>query len=31
MVRLLETLEELDEVSDVYSNVEIADEVLARR
>lgn len=31
MVQLLETLEGLDEVSEVYSNVEIADEVLARR
>jgi YebC/PmpR family DNA-binding regulatory protein len=30
MVQLLEALEELDEVRDVYSNVEIADEVLAR-
>ena len=29
MVQLLEALEELDEVRDVYSNVEIADEVLA--
>ena len=30
MVQLLEALEELDEVQDVYSNVEISDEVLAR-
>jgi transcriptional/translational regulatory protein YebC/TACO1 len=30
MVRLLETLEALDGVRDVYSNVEIADEVLER-
>src|SRR5256886_17317336 len=30
MVHLLEALEELDEVRDVYSNVEISDEVLAR-
>ena len=30
MVQLLETLEDLDEVRDVYSNVEISDEVLAR-
>jgi len=30
MVRLLETLEDLDEVRNVYSNVEISDEVLAR-
>jgi transcriptional/translational regulatory protein YebC/TACO1 len=30
MVRLLEALEQLDEVREVYSNVEIADEVLAR-
>jgi len=30
MVRLLAALEELDEVRDVYSNVEISDEVLAR-
>jgi transcriptional/translational regulatory protein YebC/TACO1 len=30
MVHLLETLEDLDDVRDVYSNVEIADEVLAR-
>jgi len=30
MVRLLEALEELEEVRDVYSNVEISDEVLAR-
>jgi YebC/PmpR family DNA-binding regulatory protein len=30
MVRLLEALEGLDEVRDVYSNVEISDEVLAR-
>jgi transcriptional/translational regulatory protein YebC/TACO1 len=30
MVQLLETLEDLDDVRDVYSNVEIADEVLAR-
>ncbi len=30
MVQLLEALEELDEVRDVYSNVEISDEVLAR-
>lgn len=30
MVRLLETLEELDDVRNVYSNVEISDEVLAR-
>ena len=29
MVQLLEALEGLDEVRDVYSNVEIADEVLA--
>jgi YebC/PmpR family DNA-binding regulatory protein len=30
MVQLLEALEGLDEVRDVYSNVEISDEVLAR-
>jgi YebC/PmpR family DNA-binding regulatory protein len=30
MVQLLETLEDLDEVRDVYSNVEISDDVLAR-
>jgi transcriptional/translational regulatory protein YebC/TACO1 len=30
MVNLLVALEELDEVQDVYSNVEISDEVLAR-
>jgi transcriptional/translational regulatory protein YebC/TACO1 len=30
MVQLLETLQGLEEVRDVYSNVEIADEVLAR-
>jgi YebC/PmpR family DNA-binding regulatory protein len=30
MVHLLQALEELDEVRDVYSNVEISDEVLAR-
>ena len=30
MVQLLEALEELDEVRDVYSNVEISHEVLAR-
>ena len=30
MVQLLEALEKLDEVRDVYSNVEISDEVLAR-
>ncbi len=30
MARLLVALEELDEVQDVYSNVEISDEVLAR-
>jgi transcriptional/translational regulatory protein YebC/TACO1 len=30
MVHLLAALEELDEVQDVYSNVEISDEVLAR-
>ncbi|TLZ48066.1 MAG: hypothetical protein E6K22_16015 [Gammaproteobacteria bacterium] len=30
MVRLLDALEGLDEVRDVYSNVEISDEVLAR-
>ena len=30
MVHLLVALEELDEVQDVYSNVEISDEVLAR-
>ncbi|HEV2271994.1 MAG TPA: YebC/PmpR family DNA-binding transcriptional regulator [Steroidobacteraceae bacterium] len=30
MVRLLEKLEELDDVRNVYSNVEISDEVLAR-
>lgn len=30
MVQLLEALEDLDEVRDVYSNVEIAGEVLAR-
>ena len=30
MVQLLEALERLDEVRDVYSNVEISDEVLAR-
>ena len=30
MVRLLEALEELEEVRDVYSNVEISDEILAR-
>jgi YebC/PmpR family DNA-binding regulatory protein len=30
MVHLLEALEQLDEVRDVYSNVEISDEVLAR-
>jgi transcriptional/translational regulatory protein YebC/TACO1 len=29
-VRLLEALEDLDDVRDVYSNVEISDEVLAR-
>ncbi|MGP8035240.1 MAG: YebC/PmpR family DNA-binding transcriptional regulator [Steroidobacteraceae bacterium] len=31
MVQLLETLDGLEEVRDVYSNVEIADEVLERR
>jgi transcriptional/translational regulatory protein YebC/TACO1 len=30
MVHLLEALEDLDDVRDVYSNVEISDEVLAR-
>jgi transcriptional/translational regulatory protein YebC/TACO1 len=30
MLRLLEALEDLDDVRDVYSNVEISDEVLAR-
>lgn len=30
MVRLLKTLEDLDDVRNVYSNVEISDEVLAR-
>jgi transcriptional/translational regulatory protein YebC/TACO1 len=30
MVSLLEALEDLDDVRDVYSNVEISDEVLAR-
>ncbi len=30
MVRLLEALEDLDDVRDVYSNAEISDEVLAR-
>jgi transcriptional/translational regulatory protein YebC/TACO1 len=30
MVQLFEALEQLDEVRDVYSNVEISDEVLAR-
>ena len=30
MVRLLEALEDLDDVQSVYSNVEISDEVLAR-
>jgi transcriptional/translational regulatory protein YebC/TACO1 len=30
MVQLLDALEQLDEVRDVYSNVEISDEVLAR-
>jgi len=30
MVQLLEALEELDEVRDVYSECEISDEVLAR-
>jgi YebC/PmpR family DNA-binding regulatory protein len=30
MIQLLEALERLDEVRDVYSNVEISDEVLAR-
>ena len=30
MVNLLEALEDLDDVTDVYSNVEISDEVLAR-
>jgi YebC/PmpR family DNA-binding regulatory protein len=30
MLQLLQTLENLDEVRDVYSNVEISDEVLAR-
>jgi transcriptional/translational regulatory protein YebC/TACO1 len=30
MVGLLTALEDLDEVRDVYSNVEISDEVLAR-
>jgi transcriptional/translational regulatory protein YebC/TACO1 len=30
MVKLLEALEDLDDVQDVYSNVEISDEVLAR-
>jgi transcriptional/translational regulatory protein YebC/TACO1 len=30
MVQLFEALEGLDEVQDVYSNVEISDEVLAR-
>ena len=30
MVHLLETLEDLDDVRDVYANVEISDEVLAR-
>jgi len=29
-VQLLEALEDLDDVRDVYSNVEISDEVLAR-
>jgi transcriptional/translational regulatory protein YebC/TACO1 len=29
-VHLLEALEDLDDVRDVYSNVEISDEVLAR-
>jgi len=29
-VYLLEALEDLDDVRDVYSNVEISDEVLAR-
>jgi transcriptional/translational regulatory protein YebC/TACO1 len=29
-VKLLEALEDLDDVRDVYSNVEISDEVLAR-
>jgi transcriptional/translational regulatory protein YebC/TACO1 len=31
MVQLLEALQVLDEVRDVYSNVEIAGEVLERR
>jgi len=30
MVHLLESLEDLDDVRNVYSNVEISDEVLAR-
>jgi transcriptional/translational regulatory protein YebC/TACO1 len=30
MAHLLVALEELDDVQDVYSNVEISDEVLAR-
>jgi hypothetical protein len=30
MVQLLEALEGLEDVRDVYSNVEISDEVLAR-
>jgi transcriptional/translational regulatory protein YebC/TACO1 len=30
MVQLLTALEDLDEVRDVYSNVEISDEVLSR-
>jgi transcriptional/translational regulatory protein YebC/TACO1 len=30
MVRLLEALQDLDDVRNVYSNVEISDEVLAR-
>jgi transcriptional/translational regulatory protein YebC/TACO1 len=30
MVHMLESLEDLDDVRDVYSNVEISDEVLAR-
>jgi len=29
-VHVLEALEDLDDVRDVYSNVEISDEVLAR-
>ncbi len=30
MVRLLETLEDLDDVQNVYSNADISEEVLAR-